>query len=311
MARSRGADVLHDFKFESAYGNVPSNTGWNRLPLVSTALGAEQNLIEDDLLGTGRETLDPTYDVTNNDGDHVVPVDVRAFGFWLKLLMGAPVTTEDDDIYTHEFTSGASTLPSASVQITHPSIPRSFVNYGAKANTCQIGLSRSGLLNASIGVIAKGESDFAGSQSGTPTELEVQRLAQAIGQVKVDGVQAGNVVSANLSFTNNLDKVEVIVPDGEIAGADESKFGASGSITVRFADMTYYNLATTKTPKPISFGWAIGDYSLLFALPRVFLPRTKRPVTGPGGIQATFNFQASGAAGHALTATLVNDVATY
>jgi hypothetical protein len=43
----------------------------------------------------------------------------------------------------------------------------------------------------------------------------------------------------------------------------------------------------------------------------VFLPRVKKPISGPGGIMVTSNWQASGAGGHVLTAVLTNDVTTY
>jgi hypothetical protein len=61
----------------------------------------------------------------------------------------------------------------------------------------------------------------------------------------------------------------------------------------------------------LTFGWTNGPYSLIFALPRVFLPRAKRPVEGPGGIQAQATVQASGALAASLTATLISDVPSY
>jgi hypothetical protein len=56
--------------------------------------------------------------------------------------------------------------------------------------------------------------------------------------------------------------------------------------------------ATGRTPVAVSFGWTFGAfYSWSFDLPRVLLPRSKVPITGPGGIQASFDFQASSADG--------------
>lgn len=311
MARARGADVLHDVAYETAYGTPPAG-GYFRLPLVSSALGATQGLIEDDRLGKGREGYDPTPDVINNDGDHVVPVDTLAFGFWLKALLGAPDTGDNGDgSYDHVFTSGQQDLPSASIQLFHPRIPRAFVNFGAKANTLRIGMSRSGLLNATIGMVAQGESDHATSQSGTPTEVSGQRFAQATGSVKRAGVELANVVSAEFTYSNALDKVEVIRGDGMIAGADAGVSMMSGRVTMRFADMSMLDAATGRDPIALSFGWVLGDHQLLFEVPRVFLPRVKRPIEGPQGVQATFDWQASGETGPILTVTLTNDRATY
>jgi hypothetical protein len=88
MGRARGANARLNVKFETAYGTPPSGN-YIQLPFVSANIGPEQGLIESDLLGQGREGYDPTLDVINNDGDITVPVDARAFGHWLNLLLGA------------------------------------------------------------------------------------------------------------------------------------------------------------------------------------------------------------------------------
>ena len=91
--RARGANAVMHAAFEASYGGAAAN--WLKLPFVSSDLGEEQGLIESDLLGQGRELLDPTDDVANNRGDLVVPADLRAIGYWLKLLLGAPETAQN------------------------------------------------------------------------------------------------------------------------------------------------------------------------------------------------------------------------
>ena len=46
---------------------------------------------------------------------------------------------------------------------------------------------------------------------------------------------------------------------------------------------------------------------------RVFLPKAKRPITGPAGIQASFDWQAARDAtlGRMCTVTLINDIEDY
>lgn len=85
MPRARGANAIMSAAYETTYGIAPAS-GFHKLPFVSSALGDEQNLIPSDLLGYGREPLPPSRDVVNNEGDVVVPVDLRNFGYWLKLL---------------------------------------------------------------------------------------------------------------------------------------------------------------------------------------------------------------------------------
>ena len=89
MARARGANPIMAAAYESTYGTVPGS-GFKKLPFVSADIGEDQALIASDLLGYGRDPQQPARDVINNEGNIVVPIDLRNFGYWLKLLMGAP-----------------------------------------------------------------------------------------------------------------------------------------------------------------------------------------------------------------------------
>ena len=63
----------------------------------------------------------------------------------------------------------------------------------------------------------------------------------------------------------------------------------------------------------LTLGWIIdADHSLLFDLPAVYLPKAKNPISGPGGIEAKYNWQAAKpATGAFVTVTLKNDVDSY
>lgn len=429
MARARGANAVMALAFESTYG-VPPGSGFKKVPFVSSALGEEQNLIESDLLGYGRDPQQPARDVINNDGDVVVPLDLRNFGHWLKLLLGVPATTQgvaatgaitfsaqpannstitingtdftfvtstpagadeikigaalaetlanavlalnassDIDVddatyvvnlagtailiahktigaggnsftiaassspasngtpsgttlaggsasgpYNHVFLSGALALPSAAIEVGMPDVPSYGMNFGAMANTLSVQLQRSGLLNATIGIIAQGETRLGSSGAGSPTETVIERFTQFTGQIRRNGVPLGNVVSGRFNFSNGLDKVEVIRPDGRIAGADPAMLAVNGEIAVRFADTALLDLAVAGTAIELVFEWQIAAGKLLrHTVHNVFLPKPKLPITGPAGVQASFNWQASEhpSLQTTCTVTLINDVASY
>lgn len=313
MARARGANAVMAAAFEATYGTAPV-AGYKKLPFVSSALGDEQNLIASDLLGYGREPLPPSRDVVNNEGDTVVPVDLRNFGHWIKLLMGTPTSVDDAGVVTHTFVSGALTLPSMAIEIGMPEVPSYGMNIGVRANSMKIQLQRSGLLNATMSLIARGETKASSSGAGSPTAAVIERFSQFMGDIKRNDVALGHIVSAELMYSNNLDKVEVIRPDGRIEDADPAMVAVSGNINVRFADTVLLDQATSGDPCELSFGWQIDpDNALLFTVHSVFLPKAKTPIQGPGGIQAAFAWQAAKdpTVGKTCTVELINDVTGY
>jgi hypothetical protein len=312
MARSRGANSVLHGAFEITPGTPPAS-GFFKLPQVTNNLGEERGLIESDLLGLGRDMQDPTPDASEDSGEIVVPVDVANFGFWLKGALGDPTTTGTTD-RVHTFTSGAANLPSLAVEVGQPDVPSYGMNFGATVGSLRVGMSRRGLLNCTVGLIARGETLAAASAAGTPTERAVQRFAQATGSVSWDGAALGEVVAADFTYDNDLDPVEVIRSDGRIAGVDAGMAKMSGNVTVRFASTALLDLAIANTPKALSFGWTYAaNRSLLVTAHRVFLPRPKRPIEGPRGIQVTFPFQAAkdATAGKMATFVLSNAVNNY
>lgn len=91
--RARGANAQVAIAFPSFYGGVPGS-GFTKIPFSQIALGETQGLVESDVLGYGRNPLEPDLDVIVNDGSITVPVDQRLFGLHMKLLLGPPQTTQ-------------------------------------------------------------------------------------------------------------------------------------------------------------------------------------------------------------------------
>jgi hypothetical protein len=189
------------------------------------------------------------------------------------------------------------------------------MNYGIVAGSMSIAMQRSGLLNAVIALTAQGERTPTGvTGAGTPSTFVIDRFAQAVGVIKRDGVPLGRVQSGTPKFDNGLDLDESIRPDGRIGGADAGGVVAGvDNLVVRFGDPTLYSLAVNKTPLELSFGWTRANASLTFKYHRVRLPKSKLPVNGPKGIQATYNAKAERdpVLGRSLTVTLINDVPSY
>lgn len=313
MARAQGARAQMALAYESVYGTPPAS-GYFKMPFASATLGAEQPLLESELLGYGRDPLAPIKDALTADGDVVVPIDAVGFGYWLKAAFGDPTTTGAEAPYTHEFRSGSWTLPSLAIEIGMPEVPRFAMYAGCVVDQLSWQMTRSGLLTASVSLIAQGETPAAATGAGTPTEITLQRFGHFNGSIKRDGTALGNVVSTQITYGNNLDRIETIRADGKIDGADPSMAMLSGSMEVRFADTTLMDQAINGTACALEFAYSLptGE-SLTFTAHSVYLPRPRVEISGPQGIQATFDWQAAKEAtlDRMCTVTLINSVEAY
>ncbi len=312
MARAQGARALMALAFETTYGTPPAG-GFTKMPFASTSLGAEQPLFNSELLGYGRDPLAPIKDAVTADGDVVVPLDAEAFGFWLKAAFGDPATTGTGP-WTHEFRSGAWALPSLSIETGMPEVPRYAMYSGCVLDQLSWQMQRSGLLTATARLVAQGETVGATTSAGTPAALELKRFGHFNGSITRNGTALGNVVSADITYANNLDRIETIRSDGRIDGADPSIAALTGSIEVRFADQTLVTQAINGDPCEFEFAYVLpSGESLTLTAHAVYLPRPRIEISGPQGVQASFDWQAArdSVVGRMCTATLVNDVEEY
>ena len=312
MARAHGARAQMALAFETTYGTAPT-TGFRVVPFASTTLGSEQPLITSELLGQGRDPLPPIKDAVTADGDVVVPLDVENFGLWLKAAFGAPTTTGTTP-KTHTFQSGAWALPSMAIETGMPEVPRYAMYTGCVCDQLSWQMSRSGLLTATARLVAQGENAASATAAGTTTALGLQRFGHFNGSITRNGTPLGNIISAEVTYSNGLDRIETIRADGKIEGADPGMASLTGRMEVRFADTALITQALDGTPCELVFAYSLGaSASFTFTAHAVYLPRPRIEIPGPQGIQATFDWQAAKAASPArlCTAVLVNTVASY
>ena len=88
----------------------------------------------------------------------------------------------------------------------------------------------------------------------------------------------------------------------------------SGSISAKYADNILLDKARSGIPVDIELGYQLSEtLKLVITCHEVYLPKPKRSVDGPGGIECSYDFQ--GAKDQTLdkmmTVTLVNDVESY
>ena len=292
MARQQGAQAQLALAFESNYGVKPAS-GFAKMPFASVTLGSAQPLLASELLGYGRDPLAPQRDAITVDGEVVIPLDVNSVGFWLKGAFGEPATA-GTTVRTHTFKTGADVLPSMSIEVQQPQVPHFAMNTGVKVNTLSWTMQRSGLLTARVGLMGQDEIIAAATGAGALEDLAIIRFGHFNGSILRNGTALGNVVSAEVNYTNNLDQVEVIRDDGLVGGLDPSIASLTGRLTIRFDSRALMEQARDGAPCALQFGYTLptGE-ALRIEIPAAHFPRAKAPVEGPGGVQVTFDWQAS------------------
>jgi hypothetical protein len=220
--------------------------------------------------------------------------------------------------FTHTFVSGAAALPSFAAEIGHVNVPAYFVHTGCMLNSMALNFQRSGAANATLNILAQGETRFVASQGGTPTSRIYKPFSQFNGSVKRNGAALGNVTGAQFTYSNGMQGVPTIRNDGLIDGVDPTTITTTGSIEVRFADTTLVDDAINNTAIELELAYRMAgldgnNFNLTWTFHEVYLPRPRIPISGPGGVQTSFNWQAvyDDALSKSVTVVLKNDVTSY
>lgn len=313
MARAYGWNAQLLVAEETTYGQL-ATTNYTKVPFASSTIDSEQGLISSNVLGLGRDPTQPFYDVINVEGDLAVPIDLRNLGIWLKAIFGTPTTTEDLGVYTHEFASGKSTVPSYSLELGMPQIPEFIRFSGVKANTLAFNFARSGEAQATVSLLAQGETSSTTSIQSDAEVNTYTRFSQFQGSLKSDGVLLANVTTASITYSNNLEKIETIRSDGKVEAIDIGVASLSGSISVRYGDNDLMNKARANTPVDLTFAYEISEsQKVVIICHEVYLPKPKRSISGPGGIECSYDFQGAKdqILGKMMTVILTNDMEDY
>src|SRR5512134_234643 len=218
--------------------------------------------------------------------------------------------------YRQEWLSGGGAIPSYTLEIGHPQLvtPVFFRHLGTVTESLAIEMGREGPANGTVQLVAQGEEKAGATIDATPDAFALKRFSQGRGFIKRGGVPLAGVTGGSLTFSNNLERVRVIRDDGKIEAADPTIATCTGAMTVRFDGATLVGEAANGEPVSLEYGFSMAEgWQLSFELFRVFLPKPKYAVSGPGGVEASFDWRASydESAGTMLRAHLINDVASY
>lgn len=308
--RAYGRSATALLKREASYGVDPGGN-FLRLPYFSSSLGKEIKNSSSRRANVGRTARESFQEAPDVSGDFVMPLCMRNVGFLLTGLLGDP-STSGSGTYTHTFTSEAASLPSYALEHGHPSVPAYFLNLGVKVNTMSLRPARSGGARVSFGLIGSTETKNTSSEGGTPTAQTLAQASEFQGTIKQGSNAMSNLLSASLTISNNLELITPLNNSGNVSGLDPGDTTITGELVTRLYDDTLIDAANAGTPVDLDFIYQISaSLKLTITAHEAYLGKPKAPITGPGGVDVTFPFEAiyNVSAGKALTAVLINDLA--
>ncbi len=313
MSRAYGWNAKLLIAEESEYGVMPDE-GYVQIPFISSTVDSEQNLISSNILGLGRDPTQPFQDIIDVDGELAVPVDLRNIGIWLKAIFGTPTTKMNESVCEHIFESGKTSIPSYSLEVGLPEVP-AFIRFaGVRADNIAFNFERSGEAQVTVSVMAQSESSGETTISTNPEVKSFARFSQFQGFIKSGGTRLANITTASVTYSNNLERIQTIRNDAKVEAIDLGVASLSGNIAARYGDNVLLDKARDGTPVDLELGYQISEtQKLVITCHEVYLPKPKRSINGPGGIECSYDFQGAKeqTLGKMMTVTLVNDVEGY
>lgn len=307
------------FQLTEATEGVKPTGNYRRLPVKSFSLAPTENIQTEVVLSspaTTRDPLDPYRDFIDLAGDAVVPLDLTNIGHWLRMLLGAPVTTGTTN-FTHVFQSGSNALPSAAFEKVYGDTSGANEGYlGVRANTMALPIQPSGAADVTFGMMGLSYTPNLTSAPGTPVTAVFERFNRFQGSIQRNGAALPAFMTGTINFSNSMEAVKAIRNDRRIEGIDWAEPSASFEGTVRLtsANAALLTEAIAGTPSSFTYTLTIGaNKSLTVFLPRMTLTPTGPRLEGPMGIdipvRGTGSFDTTAAC--MMRVTLANQTASY
>jgi len=317
MAQGKGYKSYIVMDWEDTYGTSPSSATGVKIPFNTCDLKVSQPNQRANTITGNRSSTKPFRGNKDVAGTIVVPVDTQAIGIWLKALLGAPSTTGSVSPYTHSFYE-KDILSSFLLDVAHPDLTLYYLYNGLKVNTFAMTVGGDGELIATIGVSGSKETKGASAYDGTPSEDFSGMLPGRFEVFECALKEAGSSISylteISLDINNNLAPAYCIGDAGIKSSLVEGIIGLTGSITGLFQDDALLLKGRNQTETSLTVTFTQGTYSLEIEFDEVVLSYDRPAISGPEGLLVNLTWDAfyeNGASSHAITATLINSVASY
>lgn len=318
MPNAFGRDAVAMFRRQADFTTPESAAPPNfvKFPYYRSTLGARREQGTDPALPDGRLPATIDRGLRSADGELEVPLHLASIGHHLYGLLGVPVTTGAGP-FVHTFDAEDTDAPTFhTFGISHTKIDQHFRYAGFAYNTLRITAQKqSPRQRVVFGLLGRDEVKLAATLDAAPVGESADPVVQSwVGEVLKDGVIVAAVTQCEFTYTNGFElDQETITGDEWAAGVDEGRIGVNGTLTMRFADATFYDLAKAGTLFDLGLRFTVGTSSLVLTAHNIQLAEDRVPVEGGGPISTQWSFQADkpDVGTPPFQAVLTNDRADY
>lgn len=314
IARGYKTQCLLDF--ETSFGVAPGTPAGHILPINSFGLNVSRAKNTAATLTGRRDPVEPFDGNTEVTGDIVVPVDCRAFPYWIKLLMGAPTTSGEAAPYTHVFKIGDTSL-SGIVQCKYGTAPLTYARFdGAKVSSLSITTGGDEELTATITMAGRSATYSETDYNAAAAAVTLKRLNNFQAYLKMGGADVATVTQVDLTIDNGLDTtIRTLGSQGMVYDIPEGIMSITGTATMLFTGLDVLDEAFANTEKSLELYWEIDESNkVTFLLPELQFQYQGPTVEGPTGIiveQPFVAYYTDAAEDTCFQVTVVNDVQSY
>lgn len=291
MAAS-GSNLRLSFIDEQTWGVTPANPKMKVLAgVVSESLGGSMDTLTSKALNPNRGVDFMAPGQKKAQGDISYEMGVRGSVGLIGRLLGKIDTVDNTDgTYTHTCTVAKGPIP-ISIEKWFSDVGLGFVFRGCKANTFSVSGDPNGIINGTIGMMAKGYESTTKPLDPAPESTSHAFYDGIRASVKVGG-KTFDMNTISFDVTNNIEDARVIGKDESVAltpGVCEVK----GSFAIVYNDNEILQKAVDGVEDKFEVIFYNKTFSASFLFPRIKYSGDPVPkATGPTTVNIELSFTA-------------------
>ena len=293
MGTARGYKSSCVLDFETTFGADPAAPAGLIMPINSSSLKAERTKNAASTITGNRNPVQPFDGNLKVEGSVVVPVDLIAFGHWLRAMFGAP-TTSGEGPYVHTF-KVADSQPSLVLEnkFADAAAVIAYAKYnGCKVNSWAMSVGGDGELTSELAIVGSTETVGATAYDSDASAVTLSRLQNFQAALTEGGSSLAIATAMDFTVGFGLDTEKYVIGGAGVLGdIPEGIMSVSGNLTALFQSTTLLNKAINSTESSLVVTFTSGTYSLAITFPEIQYGRSTPEISGPSGILITLPWQ--------------------